>query len=336
MMPPTLLPCQLGMAALIVGALCLQWVSAQAPVSTWAMAYATVDENTLYVHRGIKTPAPNQAIEVPQFYSLDLTKSGWDTSNPPWTVLTSHDMALSGDLHSMTVSPDGKTLTTWYMRDSKNPNAYLAANYSIADNSWTLVPFSMALEFPQRPATDPTTGTVYIPGGSVNSMIKYNFAQGQIITEPIPPLVKTDFTTLYGYSFVWCQARKSFIFFTSDISIKSSFFEYTPSNSQWRLLPAIGFTPPTRNRSCMESAYNGTKIILFGGMATKGGPPVGNIYILDVTSMTWTEGPGGEGRTLMACSVSGDNFLVWGGKLKKILCSIWTSNIRAKKNAASC
>ncbi|KAG0044700.1 hypothetical protein BGZ83_010077 [Gryganskiella cystojenkinii] len=67
---------------------------------------------------------------------------------------------------------------------------------------------------------------------------------------------------------------------------------------------------------CMVEAYGGSKIVLFGG-TTLNGPSVANIYTLDVNSMSWTKGPSGDSsqnREQMACSVSGDNFVTWGGQ----------------------
>ncbi|KAK3812444.1 MAG: hypothetical protein J3R72DRAFT_530129 [Linnemannia gamsii] len=311
MLAPSLLPRQLGVVALIVATLCIQSVSAQTPVSVGSMAYTTVDEKTLYVHGGIAIAVPPGDNKVmPQFYSLDLTKSGWDTSSPPWTELIYPSNLASSPphSHSMTVSPDGKTLTTWF----PYPDAFLVANYSITSNSWTKVPFATNLTEIVRATTDPTTGTIYLPAGIPNNTIKYSFATGRSILESIPTTVNIPNSF---YSFVWCQTRKSFILFTGETNI-SPFFEYTPSTSQWKVLPTTGFVPPFRSESCMQSAYNGTKIILFGGRngrTVEKGSSVGNLYILDVTSMTWTEGPSADARSLMACSVSGDNFLVWGG-----------------------
>ncbi|KAK3831872.1 MAG: hypothetical protein J3R72DRAFT_244255 [Linnemannia gamsii] len=227
MLSLALLPRQFGMASLIVGALCLKSVSA-ALVSTFGMGYATVDENTLYVHGGGQWGRrQGESVTVPQFYSLDLTISGWDTSSPPWKALP-----YNPNVESMTVSLDGKTLTTWCTPGT--------ANYSIKSNSWTQpVGVNINLLANQRPATDPSTGTVYFPGGAVNSTIKYNFEQGQPVIESIPAnLFNTG--TFFQYSFVWCQARKSFILFTDDgFNPNNPFFEYTPSNSQWKALVSL-------------------------------------------------------------------------------------------------
>jgi hypothetical protein len=71
-------------------------------------------------------------------------------------------------------------------------------------------------------------------------------------------------------------------------------------------------------------AYNGTKLIYFGGNTTPT-TSVGSIYILDVPTLTWKQGESADpsqNRSSMACGVSGDNFITWGGNYKGFtLCS---------------
>jgi hypothetical protein len=64
-------------------------------------------------------------------------------------------------------------------------------------------------------------------------------------------------------------------------------------------------------------AYNGTKMLLFGGDSSSSEPSVGMLHILDVRNMIWSKTEGVDpslGRSSMACAVSGDNFIVWGGE----------------------
>ncbi|KAF9129083.1 hypothetical protein BGW39_004482 [Mortierella sp. 14UC] len=168
----------------------------------------------------------------------------------------------------MSVSQDGKTLTTW------NAGATLVANYSITSDSWTQVPYAVnGLTGVLHATTDPTTGAIYLPAGSPTNpsdMLKYTYATGQAVIETIP---STLVVIKSYYSFVW--------------------------------------------------SYNGTKIILFGGhVGTE--LSVANIYILDIKSMTWSEGPiAPDTRSHMACAVSGDNFIVWGDSTHDIF---WSAN----------
>ena len=79
------------------------------------------------------------------------------------------------------------------------------------------------------------------------------------------------------------------------------------------VLLIIGTLPP----SLYSVAYNGTKMILFGGQTSNGATP-GDLYTLDMESMTWNltqTVPSSQSRHSMACSVSGDNFIIWGGML---------------------
>lgn len=52
-------------------------------------------------------------------------------------------------------------------------------------------------------------------------------------------------------------------------------------------------------------------MILFGG--NRGTVMSGTIYILDVLSMTWSQGRNTQAREGATCSVSGDYFIAWGG-----------------------
>src|SRR5689334_9737012 len=57
-------------------------------------------------------------------------------------------------------------------------------------------------------------------------------------------------------------------------------------------------------------------MVLFGGNPP-GEDSIGTLYILDVPSMTWTQGPSidpSQNRSQLACTVNGDNFIAWGGK----------------------
>ncbi|KAK5823547.1 hypothetical protein F5H01DRAFT_363211 [Linnemannia elongata] len=289
-------------------------ISAQVPTSVYGMAYATIDEKTLYIQGGINLPANGPFELTNQFYSLDLTQN-WDTSNPLWKALTPPINPTNvGNLsrHSMTVSPNRQTLTTW--------NLYLTstiANYSIVDNAWTEVPFPTG---PQargsglHAATDPTTGSVFIPilSASINKMVRFSFLSETSSLMDVPP---TLVTAQDSYSFAWCQPRKTFILFSGNATTAVPFFEYNPASNKWMAMPSSGATPSFRHRSCMIPAYNGTKMILFGGDDGIG-PSVGSISILDVASMKWTSGndaPAPEARSEMACSAAGDNFVAWGG-----------------------
>ncbi|KAK3830339.1 MAG: hypothetical protein J3R72DRAFT_257899 [Linnemannia gamsii] len=308
MLTPFLLPHQLGASTWLWGTLCLlkaTMVSAQLsqaqPFPVTSVAYATFDEKTFYVNGGW-----GQMAAVPQFYSLDLTQDNWKVSSPPWRQLNyPSDIQAEYD-HSMTVSLDGRTIALWVGKVTQ------LVNYSITDNKWTQSPSGFVSQGTHA-ATDPTTGTVYILNGTTSiSWVNYNIASG-FSTEPLPTSLFNLQDTII--SFVWSKVRKSFIVHTSEEkSATNPLFEYIPSSGQWKALSTTGSIPPNRSNFCVVPAYEGTKMILFGGSNPTASKIFGDIHILDVPSMKWTKGKSAPiARSDMACTVAGDNFIVWAG-----------------------
>ncbi|KAK3806503.1 MAG: hypothetical protein JOS17DRAFT_822898 [Linnemannia elongata] len=290
-------------------------VIAQPPLVTCCMAYNTIDESAFYIQGGSVDPGVTASSASIQFYSLDLTLPSWDTSNPPWKALPppTGPITLAPTFrHSMSVSPDRRTLTIFV------PNGPgLISNFNIGEGSWTPVTTPspsqlMPVIYGAQAATDPTTGIVYIPPAYSGAYLSiYAPSTGVVTTAPMPPVVAGG---LSRHSFVWSQVRKTFILF-GGVLTTNYFSEYDPTTGKWTELYASGPTPPLRQASCMVPAYNGTKMILFGGHNSSG-PSGGYLFILDVPTLTWNQGPSvdpSQNRSSMACSVSGDNFIVWGG-----------------------
>lgn len=214
-------------------------VSAETPpASVYGMAYATVDENTLYIQGGIILPPLGGAAKLSnQFYSLDLTQD-WNATSPPWKALPSPSQLAQISSQSMTVSPNRQTLTIWSIYPT------LAVNYSLSSassspSSWTQVPLSVGLIVSGtglQAATDPTTGLVYIPGaGPLNNnyMVRYSYLTGLSTLISIP---LTLISVLDSYAFVWCQPRSTFLLFAGNFISVNSFFEFSPLTSQWSRL----------------------------------------------------------------------------------------------------
>ncbi|KAF9905010.1 hypothetical protein EC991_002073 [Linnemannia zychae] len=89
-------------------------------------------------------------------------------------------------------------------------------------------------------------------------------------------------------------------------------FEFIPST------PTEGQAPPALKEHCMVSALGGSKMVLYGGtLIDTNNTLQGDIYILDIATLTWTKGPvpsSSQRRRNMACTVAGNNFVVWGGQ----------------------
>ncbi|KAF9152042.1 hypothetical protein BG015_005868 [Linnemannia schmuckeri] len=276
-------------------------------------AYTTVDENTLYIQGGANVAISSTTYN--QFFSLDLTRS-WNTSNPPWSEVPTAaggriPARLKTSFHSMSLSKDRKTLTIW---DMYNAPPY-GVNFRLDTNKWEDLP-----ALPQIPsdlkvlkaATDATTDRVYLPGGSPgNRMLAYDPSSKTSTGLAMPPGGTAASWNMY--TFAWNDVRRSFLYFGGYDPVGSSFFyEYAPAAATpWTTLTSSGSVPPLLADSCMVSAYSGAKMVVFGGRSS--GKISGSLYILDVPTMTWSLGPSSQPRMAMVCSVSGDNFIVWGG-----------------------
>ncbi|KAG9071501.1 hypothetical protein KI688_005713 [Linnemannia hyalina] len=170
------------------GLLCLLVITASAqPISTCCMAYGTTNENTLYVVGGAHYTGISEVAFPAQFYALNLTQTGWNTSNPPWTMMSYPTSllprAMSRFQYSMALSPDNSTLGVWDVTDADR-----LVEYSVGNASWTSVNITDTLSGDGVQAvTDPTTGLVYFPGGgpaNYSAMMVYNPTTGMITDAP--------------------------------------------------------------------------------------------------------------------------------------------------------
>ncbi|KAF8933978.1 hypothetical protein BGZ47_010567 [Haplosporangium gracile] len=275
-------------------------------------AYVTVDEDTLYIQGG--SNVSTSAIAYNQFFSLDLTQS-WNTSSPPWSEVpiaagSRIPTRLRTVFHSISLSRDHKTLTFWDVYYSPP----YSVNYHLDTNKWEELP-ALPLQRPlvskvSKAATDPSSDQVYIPGGAGSSMLSFDPFSSISSVLAMPPGGRA--TSWNAASFVWNNVRQTFLLFGGfDTPGSAYFYEYKPSSATpWTVLSS-GSEPPALAGGCMVSAYNGAKMVVFGGRS--GGTISGALYILDVASMTWSEGLSSQPRTGMVCSVSGDYFIAWGG-----------------------
>ena len=85
--------------------------------------------------------------------------------------------------------------------------------------------------------------------------------------------------------------------------------------------------PSPRQSACLVPAFNGTKLILFGGLGpiSSANPSLtarSDIFIYDVAKAKWTRGADAgatRARASHACGVSGDALIVWGGFTNPII-----------------
>ncbi|KAF9097752.1 hypothetical protein BGX23_008013 [Mortierella sp. AD031] len=312
------------------------FTSAQVPVPVHSMAYATVEGKALYIQGGRQGRvggSPNS-----QFYALDLTQPSWDASNPPWRLLITgagQQSAPRAIAHCMTVTKDSQSLIIWDAPENAESirSGHAISKYDIPTSAWlrrqdlnnTASTFWMRYGFAKAAATDPATGLIYIPGAYMeeaamavyNNTPEINFTAGNITSAPDPiPLVSGGL--LSEYTAIWSVYHNSLLLYGGVYTIKNNssapgvfldrMMEYNPIRGSWSIMETKGTSPGNLTNHCMVSAYGGSKMVLFGGSTSNTIAtitPQGNIYILDVPSMTWSQGTQArpsEHRANMACT----------------------------------
>ncbi|KAF9921572.1 hypothetical protein FBU30_008364 [Linnemannia zychae] len=321
------------------------------PVPVHSMAYATIDESTLYILGG--AASSDNSNPTNQFYSLNLAKPTWDTSNPPWDILNV-GAAISGvpptSNHLMTVADGGQSLVVCYSYGPIDNNKTIIPTiikYNVSSSTWLTqlrLPadndYVVSASVVRSAATDPIANFVYIPGARhlETSMVVFSSAAYNSTKQPdissftnvTMPSIPIPGRVLSGYSATWSDYRKSILLLggryeisLADLSTQPGIFvdmilEYKPSVGSWSSVDTKGAMPVNITRHCTVQAKNGTKLVVFGGSSSPNADivPLGDIHILDVPTMTWSRGKSADSsqfRAAMACSVAGDNFIAWGG-----------------------
>ncbi|KAF9154082.1 hypothetical protein BG015_001904 [Linnemannia schmuckeri] len=297
--------------------------TAQAPVSVARPAFITLNnESTFYIQGGRDYNAGKATVSN-QFFSLDLTQSAWEASKPPWKRINIANGVAPGLTtfgHSFSISPDQQTLSLWdpVGLDAVAPDAPgVSGNISLTTRMWK--PFSVPMKMNQsegglQAVTHPRTGLVYTPAGYNNTdMAIYDFKTRNVTSTPLPPQAIGGWRF---YTFNWNELRGTFFLWGGQGQAGTPYFyEFDASKMQWTEMITKGAVPPRLRAACMAPAYGGAKMVLFGGNPP-GEESIGTLYILDVPSMTWTQGPSiepSQNRSQLACTVNGDNFIAWGG-----------------------
>ncbi|KAG0310932.1 hypothetical protein BGZ99_010462, partial [Dissophora globulifera] len=217
-----------------------------------------------------------------------------------------------------------------------NENWLLVSNtsawqYTFANDTWIIV----GTNGNSNPAqglgavTDPSTGIVFIVNGFIGngaiSTLRYQHVGLIVDSVPTDPAL----VTVFNFAIAWSTVRHSALIHggaTTTNTFQTRLYELLPSTG-WSLASDTGAVPSPRKNHCMVPAYNGAKMILFGGIDPTGAV-LGDIYFLDVATLVWTKGTDGgatvaRGNTV--CAVTNDLFVSWGGSDSKS--TALTSNI---------
>ncbi|KAG9066885.1 hypothetical protein KI688_012797 [Linnemannia hyalina] len=288
------------------------------PTPLYSVHSVFVEGTALYVHGGLPSVT---GVSSGQTFSLDLSVT-WKTSQPAFKQLS------TGVPSSSITSALLQDKDSWIVINGKQ-----FIFYSIGKDHWnspvTLTELNPTPGFPA--VTDMSSGLVYF----VNGFVVQGASAAAVGTIPMMMMLKkstvgyefssmgtsTEFSIVEsGYASCWSTLRKSILLHGglagSPIAIyQKTLYEFNTTKSTFATINDNGAIPTARSGHCMVEAYDGTKIVLFGGVdQTSAG--LSDIYILDVATLKWTTGKtggAGVGRAYAACAVTNDRFVAWGG-----------------------
>ncbi|KAF9949330.1 hypothetical protein BGZ72_008869 [Mortierella alpina] len=289
---------------LLASSLLLSAVSAQAivPTAVWGPAY-TYQEGQSFIIQGGQT---TEKTLVTQTFSIDLSTS-WDTSTVPYKRLADGPQSY---VHASALLKDKQN---WVVVTNGTVN-----EYSLTLGTWSSTASTYLGKYDRIPATaDPDTNLIYFPNSYFNQtvqMLQYDIGRRYVNFYEMHPAL----ANVFSYSATWnTQLRKMVVFggaITGNI-VNNNLYTWDKLNL-WVAVAQKGDIPPPRRSACMVSAYNGAKIVVFGGLSQLANSALSDIYVLDVATMTWTKGAdagGPSARTEAACAVTNDLFIAWGG-----------------------
>ncbi|KAF9135060.1 Multiple epidermal growth factor-like domains protein 8, partial [Linnemannia schmuckeri] len=242
----------------------------------------------------------NGTLPLGQFFFLDLTLA-WNISSPAWTQLSP--------------GPKQRIFPATFSKNQKSMIVFRAGEpsyiqrYIVASGTWS--PSSVNLTYGYREGvgavTDPNTNLVYIARGYTDinerTVDVYNIDQDSMSELPLPPATSYLAQRTY-YGNVWCQPRKSVLYF-GGYALETQPAPISPTT--------YGQPPSLRADHCMTINEDGTRMVVYGGSPNDRSPMSGEIFMFNTLTQTWTKGISGEPRAYATCTIAGNQLLIWGG-----------------------
>ncbi|KAF9967750.1 hypothetical protein BGZ70_008411 [Mortierella alpina] len=306
------------------------------PTSFYAMASAS-NKNHVY-YQGGKLFSGNLT-SVNELFSLDLTKT-WPITSPPWVNLSVPKSGTGGpsvSSHSATMSKDGSTLLVTAPTDNQSPFLY---KYNIAAGTWSTVnaPADQAALWSKRLdasfVTDSETGIAWLLGGSMADRTSTNAVdrfEADAWTPSVAVKPSSGGSTVMGsFNSGTAEIFKSRIYIFGGFSTSSGQRSYQsfggipwidvsdPANPTYGTQMTMGTAPPSRHYHCSVLTESG-RVIIYGGFDQNTQTALGDVWSLDLITMTWTRilaTNGGSPRYGHNCDISGANMVVYGGLAK--------------------
>lgn len=325
----------------------IPYASAQSfqPIATSGASTVFIDGQQMFISGGTPDGVGGFS-NTNQTFALDLS-SRWDVATPRFSSLpagpvSDHNIpnALLSDTTSWLFFSHGQA----FIYDTVQRAWRFSASVS---NLAPLESRTLAA------VVDPGSRAVLIPGGYTNlsdhySLMQYTTTSTDGTTMPRSQPMPDSLSGMEGYAVVWSTQMKRMLVHGgqgADGKLSGDIYSYDPSVAvdgsanysatlppSWALLAVnqqdgLGEkqVPSPRQGHCFVPAYGGTKMVLFGGF-TNGSArqqvASSDIFEFDVATLSWKKlsPPSGQdpnlGRAYAACAVSGDMFVVWGGRAR--------------------
>ncbi|KAG9061056.1 hypothetical protein KI688_007685 [Linnemannia hyalina] len=255
---------------------------------------------------------------------LDLSV-GWTTAAPAWTSLANGPAQY---LFPAAFTSDEQTMVVFHLGDSNKP-----AQYNVQTNAWSVTDYTFNHMVLQgvNVVTDPNTGLMYLPGG-YSSLNFDNATMTFTKLDTFDPLTlsvrQTDmptstdvFPVRWYYGNVWSHARSAVLYFggnnpnskPSPQTVENVVTAFAPATMSFFTFNAGGTAPPMRTDHCMAANEDGSKVLIYGGRL-RSNTIANDVFVLDVLGQMWTQGvSSNQSRMYTACTVAGDQLLIWGG-----------------------
>ncbi|KAG0272720.1 hypothetical protein BGZ95_011496 [Linnemannia exigua] len=276
----------------------------------------------LYIIGGMM-PLGSDYDKIPQFMSLDLSIP-WNTTLPAWTKLADGPRQ---SLFPAAFSSDEQILYAFHIRGTTSP-----WQYHVQDDTWqemTAPLFENTETQGVKAVTDPRTGLIYLAAGSDNSNNHPSPLKQLDIYDPVSQTIHSiglldpakPFPVRLKYGSVWSKYRNSILYWGGRYNIsdppgdiaENVITELSTDSWTWSIMPTKGPAPEVRSFHCMAGNEDGTKVVSYGGQL-RNDTLLGEVWILDVPTTTWSQGPSGPIRASAACAIAGDLFIIWGGR----------------------
>ncbi|KAF9365795.1 hypothetical protein BGX34_008255 [Mortierella sp. NVP85] len=269
------------------------------PFLTIQSANSFIDGKALYVSSG----GTKEGTLAQQTFMIDLSVS-WNTTSPAYKKLVN---GPTSNWIPSAISADGQK---WFV--FVNGIGYV---YDTVGGQWTKAfqePGANVPGFFGRAATtDPETGLIYMPFGYLRPDNTWGMMIVDLTTNAYSAGNDMNFVAPddNSYSVTWIPALKSLLY-----AYENNMFLFNPTTGWKSFNGPPGFT--AQEGFCLVTSSSGSKVVLFGGYSLSLNATVGDMFILDVPTLTWKKGtssPPRDVRRYHACALSNDQLIVWGG-----------------------